>query len=62
MAIQIRPQRSIDETQLESMEKERQNALEVAQEEDEKEKARPEDEKAVMLLGQIIISQCGGMG
>ena len=35
------------------MEEERQHALEVAQEADEKEKARPEDEKEVRLLSSI---------
>ena len=45
--------RSLNETQLESMEEKGQHALEVAEEAHEKEKARPEDEKEVRLLNAI---------
>lgn len=61
MPSQRRPLRSHNETQLESVEKEGQDALEVAQEENEKEKARPEDEKEVRLLNAIS-SQAGVWG
>lgn len=42
------------ETRFQSMEEKRKDALEVAQEEDEEEKARPEDEKEITSYGQWI--------
>ncbi len=54
------PLRSPNETQLKSVEEEGQDALEVAEEAHEKEKARPEDEKEVG--SSVSCNPCGGMG
>jgi hypothetical protein len=42
--------RQLHETELQSVEKTRQPALEMAQEEDAKTKARPEDAQAIMVM------------
>lgn len=54
--------RSIDETQLQSVEKARSNALEVAQEANETKKARTEDEEAIIPLKELRKSSKGVWG
>lgn len=54
--------RSIDETQLQSVEEARKYALEVAQEAHEKEKARAEDEEAIVPPEELQGFGKGGMG
>ena len=54
--------RSIDETQLQSVEEARSDALEVAQEAHEKEKARAEDEEAIIPLEELQGSSKGVWG